>query len=287
MIISETDLILNPDGSVYHLNLLPAEIAETIITVGDPDRVAEVSKHFDRIEVKKQKREFITHTGYVGSKRISVISTGIGTDNIDIVFNELDALVNVNIETRTEKDHKTSLEIIRIGTSGSLQSHIAIDSLLFSSFGIGFDTLMNFYEFENSNNELMILDALKEQLPAFNPYVFAADSSLKKKLAFDMLEGMTVTCSGFYGPQGRSVRVKNQHPNFIHQLKNFNYNGFLITNLEMETAGILGMAHVLGHKACSINAILASRLEQKFSTNPNAIIEKAIKLVLERLQTSN
>ncbi|MCO4294491.1 nucleoside phosphorylase [Solitalea sp. MAHUQ-68] len=283
MKISETDLILNPDGSVYHLNLLPHEIAETIITVGDQDRVLEVSKHFDRVEVKKQKREFITHTGTIGNKRISVISTGIGTDNIDIVFNELDALVNVDLESRKEKEHKTSLEIIRIGTSGSLQEDVPMDSLLFTTFGIGFDTLMNFYEFENSNNELMILDALKEQLPAFNPYIFSADSSLKRKLAEGMITGMTVTCSGFYAPQGRTIRVKNQHPEFIHQLKSFSYNGSRITNLEMETAGILGMAHVLGHKACSVNAILASRLDQKFSANPAAIVEKAIKLVLERI----
>lgn len=282
MQISETDLILNPDGSVYHLNLLPEDIADTIITVGDQERVAEISKYFDKIELKKGKREFVTHTGFIGSKRITVISTGIGTDNIDIVFNELDALVNVDLQQRTEKTEHKSLEIIRIGTSGSLQLDIPMDSLLFTTYGIGFDNLMSFYEYENSNSELTIREALNDQL-SFNPYVFAADKTLKNKLAEGMYEGMTATCSGFYAPQGRTIRVQNRHPDFINKLQQFAFNGSRITNLEMETAGILGMAKILGHKACSVNAILAARMETKFSKNPAVIIEKAIKLVLERL----
>lgn len=282
MQISETDLILNPDGSVYHLNLLPDDIADTVITVGDQERVAEISKYFDKIELKKGKREFVTHTGSIGNKRITVISTGIGTDNIDIVFNELDALVNVDLVQRTEKTEHKSLEIIRIGTSGSLQPDIPMDSLLFTTYGIGFDNLMSFYEYENSNSELTIREALNDQL-SFNPYVFAADKTLRNKLADGMHEGMTVTCSGFYAPQGRTIRVQNRHPDFINKLQQFSFNGSRITNLEMETAGILGMAKILGHKACSVNAILAARMETKFSKNPAAIIEKAIKLVLERL----
>ncbi|MNL15477.1 uridine phosphorylase [compost metagenome] len=211
-----------------------------------------------------------------------MISTGIGTDNIDIVFNELDALVNVDFQERIEKKVHRSLDIIRIGTSGSLQPDIPMDTLLFTTYGIGFDNLMRYYEYENSNTELTILEALNEQL-SFSPYVFSADKTLKSKLSEGMLEGMTVTCSGFYAPQGRTIRVPNRHPDFITKLQQFTYNGSRITNLEMETAGILGMAKVLGHKACSINAILAARLEKKFSKNPSAIVEKAIKLVLERL----
>ena len=283
MKISETDLILNPDGSVYHLHLHPEDVAETIITVGDQERVSEVSRFFDKIEVKKRKREFVTHTGWIGKKRITVISTGIGTDNIDIVFNELDALVNIDFHTRTEKSVKTSLDIIRIGTSGSLQNDIPIDSILFTTYGIGFDTLMNFYAYTNTSAESVIKEDLTKNITQLNPYVFASSSELENQFSEGMIKGMTVTCSGFYGPQGRQVRAKNSNLHFIDQLNKFRSGEQRITNLEMETAGILGMAHMFGHKACSINAILASRLEQKFSSNPNKVVEKAIKMIIEKL----
>lgn len=284
--LSEADLIINPDGSIYHLNLLPEDIADTVITVGDLDRVPEVSKHFDTIEVKKGKREFITHTGYLGKKRITVISTGIGTDNIDIVFNELDALVNIDFATRTIKDELTSLKIIRIGTSGAIQPDIPMGTILASSFGLGFDSLMQYYQHQLSEKEQNLLDAIKSDfshIKDISPYLTSADENLLKTVGKDMLQGITATAPGFYAPQGRQVRAKNAIPNFITQLNSFKQGKHRITNLEMETAGIYALAKALGHKALSVNAILASRVKFEFSSNPNAIVEKAIKTVLERI----
>ncbi len=284
--LSESDLIINPDGSIYHLNLLPEDIADTIITVGDLDRVPEVSKHFDTIEVKKGKREFITHTGYLGKKRITVISTGIGTDNIDIVFNELDALVNINFDTRTIKNELTSLKIIRIGTSGAIQPDIPMGTILASSFGLGFDSLMQYYQHQLSGEEHNLLDAIKSNfshIKGITPYLTSADENLLKTVGKDMAQGITATAPGFYAPQGRQVRAKNVVPNFISQLNSFKQDQHRITNLEMETAGIYALAKTLGHKALSVNAILASRVKFEFSSNPNEIVEKAIKTVLERI----
>ncbi len=284
--ISESDLIINPDGSIYHLNLLPEDLAETIITVGDPERVSTVSRYFDYIEVRKGKREFITHTGYLGSKRITVISTGIGTDNIDIVFNELDALVNIDFQTRQIKDNLTSLDIIRIGTSGAIQHNLPIGTILASTHGLGLDTLMNFYIASVSAEDEQLLGKIKAHLQGFDniqPYFTAASSELLSKLAIDLEKGITVTAPGFYAPQGREVRAGAYYPNLIEQLNTFNAEGHKITNLEMETAGIYALAKVLGHKALSINAILASRVTQVFSTNPQAIVDQAIRHVLERI----
>ncbi|WAC40230.1 nucleoside phosphorylase [Pedobacter sp. SL55] len=286
MKLSEADLIINPDGSIYHLNLLPEDIADTVITVGDLDRVPEVSKHFDRIELKKGKREFITHTGYIGSKRVTVISTGIGTDNIDIVFNELDALVNIDFETRTVKKHLKSLNVIRIGTSGAVQPDITMGTVLASSYGLGFDALMHYYEQELSSEEQALLVDINSHftgLEGIKPYLTKADESLMHQFAFDMPTGITATAPGFYAPQGRQVRAKNAVANFIGQLNSFKSANNRITNLEMETAGIYALAKTLGHKALSINAILASRVKFEFSSNPNAIVEKAIKTILERI----
>lgn len=285
--LSEADLIINPDGSIYHLNLLPEDIADTVITVGDLDRVPEVSKHFDTIEVKKGKREFITHTGYLGKKRITVISTGIGTDNIDIVFNELDALVNIDFDTRTIKNELTSLNIIRIGTSGAIQPDIPMGTILASSFGLGFDSLMQYYQYQLSEKEQNLLDAIKSDfshIKDISPYLTSADENLLKTVGKDMAHGITATAPGFYAPQGRQVRAKNSVPNFIAQLNSFKQDQHRITNLEMETAGIYALAKALGHKALSVNAILASRVKFEFSSNPNAIVEKAIKTVLERFE---
>jgi uridine phosphorylase len=284
--LSKADLIINPDGSIYHLNLLPEDIADTVITVGDLDRVPEVSKHFDRIEVKKGKREFITHTGYLGKKRITVISTGIGTDNIDIVFNELDALVNIDFESRTIKNKLKSLNIIRIGTSGAIQPDIPMGTILASSFGLGFDSLMQYYQQELSGDEHSLLDSIKSNfsnLKGISPYLTAADQGLLQTIGKDMAQGITATAPGFYAPQGRQVRAKNAIADFIGQLNSFKQGEHRITNLEMETAGIYALAKTLGHKALSINAILASRVKFEFSSRPNEIVEKAIKIVLERL----
>ncbi len=282
----ESDLIINSDGSIYHLNLLPEDIADTVITVGDLDRVPEVSKYFDSIEVKKGKREFITHTGYLGKKRITVISTGIGTDNIDIVFNELDALVNVDFETRTVKEKLTSLNIIRVGTSGAIQPDIPMGTILASTFGLGFDSLMQYYQHENTIEERAILADFKNVFAdnkGIQPYLTAADSGLLETIGKDMVQGITATAPGFYAPQGRQVRAKNAVPNFISQLNSFKQGQNRITNLEMETAGIYALAKALGHKALSINAVLASRVKFEFSTNPGEIVEKAIKTVLEKI----
>ena len=285
MKITTTDLILNKDGSVYHLNLLPEDLADDVITVGDPDRVGEVSKHFDKVELRKGKREFITHTGYIGSKRISVISTGIGTDNIDIVLNELDALVNIDLDRRVYLDKLKSLNIIRIGTSGAMQTDIPIDSILVSEYAVGLDALMAFYTYEASREEKAILRAIVSQAPAFKPlkpYVCAASKLLLRKIGKDLPRGITVTAPGFYAPQGRELRFNKSIPNFIKQLSSISKDNLRLTNLEMETSGIYGLANILGHQAISVNAILASRVKYEFSKNPGKTIDKTIKLVLER-----
>lgn len=284
--LSPADLIINPDGSIYHLNLLPEDIADTVITVGDLDRVPEISKHFDSIEVKKGKREFITHTGYLGKKRITVISTGIGTDNIDIVFNELDALVNIDFESRTVKSELKSLDIIRIGTSGAIQPDLPMGAILASTFGLGFDALMNYYIHQVSGEEHSLLEDIKSHfshIRGIHPYLTAADDTLLRTIGKDMAQGITITAPGFYAPQGRQVRAKNAIPDFISQLNSFKQGKHRITNLEMETAGIYALAKTLGHKALSVNAILASRVKFEFSNHPEKIVEQAIKTVLERL----
>ncbi len=286
--ISEADLIINPDGSIYHLNILPEDLAETIITVGDPDRVSEVSKYFDRIEVKKGKREFITHTGYIGKKRITVLSTGIGTDNIDIVLNELDALVNIDFNKRVVKPQLTSLNIIRVGTSGAIQEDIPMGTILVSSYGLGLDALMRYYVQNPTAEEIELLSAFNQhttQLNGIQPYLTAADPYLMKQLATGLAIGITATAPGFYGPQGRKVRAQNTIPELIGMLNKFKVAGKRITNLEMETAGIYALSRTLGHRALSVNAILASRVNLQFSTEPGKVVEKAIKAILGRLES--
>lgn len=286
MKIPESDLIINPDGTIYHLNLLPEDIADTVITVGDPDRVSEVSKYFDSVELKKGKREFITHTGFVGKKRVTALSTGIGTDNIDIVFNELDALVNINFETREVKDELKSLDIIRIGTSGAVQADIPMGTILASSYGLGLDSLMNYYVHNLNGDEQNLLNDINTHfghLKNIKPYLTAASSSLINTIGKDMATGITVTAPGFYAPQGRKVRAKNAVPDFVGLINSFKSNQERITNLEMETAGIYALAKVLGHNALSVNAILASRVKYEFSSNPQKIVAKAIETVLERI----
>ena len=290
MQLSPSELILNADKSIYHLNLLPEDIAQTIITVGDPDRVGTVSKFFDSIELKKGKREFHTHTGMLNGKRISVVSTGIGTDNIDIVFNELDALVNIDFDTRTLKPNRTVLDIVRIGTSGSIRSDIPIDSFLMSEFAMGLDGLLHFYDSE-AIQELEVSKAFVAHTawaPSKSvPYVVKYSETLGKRLLSNRIRlGTTVTNIGFYGPQSRVLRLKLSDNDLQEKLASFEYGNVKITNLEMETSGIYGLAKLLGHRAVSMNCILANRANGEFSTKPTESTEELIKYTLQKLTTS-
>ncbi|WP_436488064.1 nucleoside phosphorylase [Chitinophaga sp. ARDCPP14] len=285
--IAESELIINNRGAVYHLDVRPDELAHTIITVGDPDRVGAVSKHFDKIEGKYQHREFVTHTGYIGNKRLSVVSTGIGTDNIDIVLNELDALVNIDFETRQVKSTLTSLQIIRLGTSGALQENIPVDSFVVSSHGLGLDNLMNYYVFENTNAEKQLMESFRGQVflqpGGANPCLFEASAKLQEHFTDGFHTGITVTCPGFYAPQGRVLRGALSNPNLIDKLTSFSYEHHHITNFEMETSAIYGMGRVLGHECLSISAIVANRIRQEFSKDGGAavaaLVEKGLGIV--------
>ncbi len=283
--ILESELIINNRGAVYHLDVRPEEIATTVITVGDPDRVQEVSKHFDSIEVKRQHREFITHTGRIGTKRISVIGTGIGTDNIDIVFNELDALVNIDLESRTIQKTLTSLNIIRIGTAGSLQKNIPVDDFVVSTHGLGIDNLLHFYRRDNNEEEKSILQAFSTHTQLTNqsiqPYICSGNVHLLKQFVHGFHHGITVSCPGFYGPQGRVLRLGIAFPELVDRLTTFNYGQHRIANFEMETSAMYGLAKLLGHQCLSTSAIVANRVEKKFSTNAGLAIEK---LILKTLQ---
>jgi len=287
MQLGPSELILNADGSIYHLNLLPDDIANTIITVGDPDRVSHVSQYFDAIELKKGKREFITHTGTLKGKRISVISTGIGTDNIDIVLNELDALVNIDFTTRTIKEQKNNLNIIRIGTSGAIQAEIPIDSFLVSEYAIGFDSLLQFYDSKHIQHQEMQQAFVAHTSWNKNksmPYIVKCDATLLDQLKTDkMIGGFTATNVGFYGPQGRKLRLKTEDESLNSKLASFNHNNLRITNLEMETSGIYGLSKLLGHKAISLNAILANRATGEFSEKPTKTTDRLIKQTLDKL----
>lgn len=282
--ISETDLILNPDGSVYHLNLLPKHISETIITVGDPGRVYMVSEHFDEVEFEMNKREFITHVGRYNGKRVTVISTGIGTDNIEIFFNEIDALVNVDLKTREPKSRRKKLRIVRIGTSGALQEDIPVGSLLASDYAVGLDNLMTFYDLPMDDFEAGLAHDIQKKtgLP-FMPYVVRGSMSLREQIGKDMIQGNTVTCPGFYAPQGRELRVPIRFPKLLEDLNYYNKGGFWLTNFEMETSGYYSMARLLGHEVLSVNAIIANRIKNKFSKDPNKVVESLIQKVLDRI----
>lgn len=284
--ISETDLILNKDGSVYHLSLLPKHIPDTIITVGDPGRVYHVSKHFDDVEFEMNKREFITHAGTYKKKKVTVISTGMGTDNIEIFLTELDALVNIDLRTREPKPRRKKLKIIRIGTSGALQDDIPVDSHLATAFAVGLDNLMSFYNLEMDPLEQAVAIDLKKQadLPGI-PYVVRGSDMLRDQFGKDMIIGNTVTTPGFYAPQGRSIRIPIRYPNLLDDLRTF-YNrkhDFGLTNFEMESAGYYAMGRLLGHDVLSVNAIIANRVKNKFSKDPNKVIDALIKKVLDSL----
>ncbi|UAM99287.1 nucleoside phosphorylase [Polaribacter litorisediminis] len=287
MPIKQSELILNPDESVYHLNIKPAHIASTIIFVGDQDRVDKITQYFDSIEFTTQKREFKTATGHYKGKRLTVISTGIGPDNIDIVVNELDALVNINLETREIKKNHTSLNIIRIGTSGSLQKEIPINSFLLSSHGLDLNGLLHSYQIDEISNpeiEAAFVKHTNWSSKKSYPIVISNGDTLANKMASKKVyQGITATAGGFYGPQGRVLRLAIQDPNLNHKIDSFNFNGNKITNLEMETSAIYGLCKLLGHNAVSMNAIIANRANGTFSENPGKIVIDLIEYTLQKL----
>lgn len=285
--IQSSELILNPDGSVYHLNLRPEHIAHDIIFVGDQNRVEKITQFFDSIEFSTQKREFKTQTGIYKGKRISVISTGIGPDNIDIVLNELDALVNIDLQTRKPKETLTSLNIIRIGTSGSLHEDIPVDSFVMSKFGLGLDNMLRSYLIEEVSNAA-IEDAFVAHtgwdIRKGKPYAIACSEKLEKQIESDrMFKGITATAGGFYGPQGRVLRLNIQDEKLNNKMDNFTFNESKITNLEMETAAIYGLSALLGHNALSLNAIIANRASGKFSSDPYKAVDELIAYTLNKL----
>jgi len=281
--IAESELIINNRGAIYHVDLCPDELADTIITVGDPDRVKVISQFFDVIEVERQHREFVSCTGYVGKKRITVISTGIGPDNIDIVLNELDALKNIDFTTRTIKEQHSPLTIIRLGTSGSLQADIPVDSLVAGTHGLGLDNLMHYYRLTNNEEELQLLQhfVTHTQLNGnIQPYVSSASASVLKHFVEGFHHGITVTCPGFYGPQGRVLRLGLSHPTLVDSLTSFRMGNHWISNFEMETSAIYGLSRLLGHSCLSINVIVANRVRKEFSKDGGAAVEHLIKTCL-------
>ncbi len=290
-IYSDSELIVNPDGSIYHLNLHPAQVAPIILTVGDPDRVEMVSSYFDRIEFKVQKREFVTHTGYIGTKRLTVISTGIGTDNIDIVLNELDALFNMDLTTKSVAATFTPLQFIRLGTSGCLTAEIPVDTILVSAYAIGLDSLMHYYPAFQSTEAAQLQSYLQQQFSNANilpisPYVAEGSTDLLEKLGADLPKGITLTTTGFYAPQGRRLRIHNRQADllsFFQQLDCSKITPLDICNLEMETAGIYGLATAMGHQAISFNALLANRVTGQFSQQPKQRVKEMIEMVLDRI----
>lgn len=288
--LAPSELILNEDGSIYHLALLPEDLGDYIITVGDPGRVGMVSQYFDEVETRKQKREFVTHVGRLGKHRITVLSTGIGPDNVDIVMNELDALVNIDLKARTVKEDLASLRILRLGTSGCLQSDIHIDDLLFSTYGLGFDNVLHFYN-ERSNaaegtmraDLALFLHEKEIELPG-EPYATQCSPALLRQLGEGHATGITITAPGFYGPQSRRLRLEPLlGPEALKTISTFKSQGQRITNFEMETSAIYGLSRLLGHEALSCNVILANRANNTFSSDPKKAVDRMIKLMLERL----
>ncbi len=285
MPISPAELILKEDGSIYHLNLRPEQVAPLIFTVGDPERVPKVSKYFDVVEHRVQKREFITHTGRLAGRPVSVISTGIGTDNIDILVNEIDALFNIDLETREPRPHPQPLTFIRIGTSGSLQTDLPLGSFLASSMGVGLDNLIQYYQYEEDPQEKRVREAFttfaRGHLPV-EPYV-AAGSKILLEIFDDWKQGLTLTCPGFYAPQGRQLRMKPRlNLGSLQRFADFSVAAHRITNFEMETSALYGMANLLGHHALSCSVLIANRLDQTFSSDPYRDEENLIKAVLEK-----
>ena len=287
MPIGPSELILNADKSIYHLNLRPDDIADTVILVGDQNRVEKVSRYFDSIEVKKQRREFITHTGILNNQPISAVSTGIGTDNIDIVLNEIDALFNIDFESRTIKKELTQIDFVRIGTSGAIQPDIPLDSFVVSDLAIGFDNVLHFYQGEHIQNpdiQIAFIEHMDWSVYKSIPYVVSSDAELAEQLYSEgVIRGFTGSNVGFYGPQGRSLRLSLEDEDLNKKLTSFKFKDKRITNLEMETSAIYGLSALLGHRAASMNSILANRSTGEFSKKPAETIDKLIQYTLEKL----
>lgn len=282
-----SELILNPDGSIYHLKLRPEHIAQKIIVAGDPQRIASISEHFDVIEHKIENREFITHTGKYNGVRVSAIATGIGTDNIDIVLNEIDAIVNIDLENKVAKKDLTPLEIVRIGTCGSLQEDVPSDEIVVSTHAVGLDGLMNFYQFEMETEEQQIFTELKKQThwkDEFNkPYLVAGSNHLIEKIGKGFHRGITITANGFYAPQGRRLRLLPRYEQVNENLRKFNYEGHRIMNYEMETSALYGLSRLMGHDACTVCAVVANRYANSFSKNYKSVMADLIETVLNRI----
>ena len=284
MYISETDMILNPDGSVYHLGLLPQQVSDNIIFVGDPGRVQRISQHFDHLEHEVTKREFITHTGTYKGTRVTAMSTGMGTDNIEIAMIELDALFNIDLQTRRLKENPVTLHIVRIGTSGSIRKEIEPGTVLGAKYGVGLDIYNTHYLMPQDEFEQEIAGALKKNLQLqYDPYCLKGSEKLINKIAFDIPIGNTVTTPGFYAAQGRQLRIPLRNNTYLKKLLSFNHKGFKLSNVEMETSTIYGFARLMGHEALSINAILANRVQKKFFMDTHKPIDSIIEMVLERL----
>jgi uridine phosphorylase len=285
--IEESELVLNEDGSIYHINLKPEHLADTVILVGDQGRVAKISKHFDVIEHQRENREFVTHTGRIGQKRLSVLSTGIGCDNIDIVLNELDALVNIDLDKRVIKKEKKSLNLIRLGTSGSLQKDIPVDSFMLSTHGMGFDGLMNYYSAGREVEDTNLTEAFikhsnwNSDLP--RPNIIPGSTELINLIKEGTHQGITATAGGFYGPQGRVLRLQPNVDGLNEILTSFSHQGQQITNFEMETSALYGLSAALGHKAATVCAIIANRLAKRYSKNHHVTVDKLIEHLIGKL----
>lgn len=280
---SHSDLILNQQGKVYHLDLAPDQLADTVITVGDPSRVGQISSYFDHLEYQQQHREFVVHTGRLGKQRITVLSTGMGTDNIDIVFNELDALANIDLATRTPKATLRPLNIIRVGTCGALQAQTPLDAFVLTQTSIGFDNLLHFYQHALTQEGQAMQYALDATFPTMRCYVAPGDTGLIDQFAEHALQGMTATMPGFYGPQGRLLRLPLANPNLMAELTAFHYHGNHVLSFDMETSGIYGLGALLGHRCCSIAVVVAQRAHAQFTSSVDGAVKRLIEYVLDRI----
>ena len=287
--LKNSQLIVTNDGAIYHLNLRPENIADTIIVVGDPGRVASVSNYFDKIDFKGQNREIVTHTGWVKKKHLTVMSTGMGADNIDIVLNELDALVNIDLSEKIRKENHKSLNIVRLGTSGAMQKEVPVDSFVMSKYGLGLDGLMNFYKPDKPIFELEMMDSLVKQTnwpkEWAKPYIVMCSDVLAKKIGFDMIQGITATAPGFYGPQGRTLRMSLNYPDFNKRLESVRFGAEKIVNFEMETSALYGLGRSLGHNVLTVCAVIANRVTEEYSVDYHKPIDKLIELLLERISS--
>lgn len=287
--IKESQLIVSPEGKIYHLNIRPENIADTIILVGDPQRVPKISKYFDKIEFKNQNREIDTHTGYFNGKHLSVISTGMGTDNIDIVLNEIDALANIDLQKRVVKEKHTALNIVRLGTSGAVQEDVKVDSFAVSKYGFGLDGLLRYYDASESVCETEMLNEFYKQTDwpkdLSKPYFVKCSENLFNKIGDDMVKGITATASGFYGPQGRTLRLLLKYPDLIYKIGTYNFEGERVINFEMETSALYGLGKMLGHNVLTVCAVIANRITEEYSKDYQKTIGSLIEVVLERLTT--